>query len=193
MNYTLIKTGNQYLLLGDRCKPEITKNWIKMSEELPYEILASTEPIKHIPLLEFTPEVASELGIVDLDKLAEFSSERQEATYTVQHKVTYQHGFIDGYRYHKEQTKDKLYTREDMDRCWEQAIQTVTGADDFPMGGNTFKYPTKDEYISQLHSQQWNVEIEMEEYALPMPNIHVKEYRPKITNNTITITKILKP
>lgn len=34
---------------------------------------------------------------VDVEKIAEYSSERQEATYTPQHKITYKHGYIDGY------------------------------------------------------------------------------------------------
>lgn len=33
----------------------------------------------------------------EIEQLAEDSSEVQEATYTPQHKITYQHGFIDGY------------------------------------------------------------------------------------------------
>ena len=34
----------------------------------------------------------------DVEKLAEHSSEVQEGTYTTQHKITYKHGFIDGYK-----------------------------------------------------------------------------------------------
>ena len=33
----------------------------------------------------------------EIEQLAENSSEVQEATYTLQHKITYQHGYIDGY------------------------------------------------------------------------------------------------
>jgi flagellar biosynthesis/type III secretory pathway protein FliH len=33
----------------------------------------------------------------EIEQLAENSSEVQEATYTSQHKITYQHGYIDGY------------------------------------------------------------------------------------------------
>jgi hypothetical protein len=34
----------------------------------------------------------------EVEKLAEHSSEVQEGAYTPQHKVTYKHGFIDGYK-----------------------------------------------------------------------------------------------
>jgi hypothetical protein len=44
----------------------------------------------------------------NVEKLAEISSELQEATYTLQHKITYKHGFIDGYN----KAKDTLYTEE---------------------------------------------------------------------------------
>jgi len=47
----------------------------------------------------------------EVEKLAEHSSEVQEGTYTHQHKVTYKHGFIDGYK--KAQQKG-VYSEEDL-------------------------------------------------------------------------------
>jgi hypothetical protein len=44
----------------------------------------------------------------NVEKLAEVSSELQEATYTLQHKITYKHGFIDGYN----KAKETMYTEE---------------------------------------------------------------------------------
>ena len=47
----------------------------------------------------------------DVEGMAENSSEIQEATYTPQHKVTYKHGFIDGY--HKAREKFE-FSRQDL-------------------------------------------------------------------------------
>jgi ribosomal protein L20 len=53
-----------------------------------------------------------------IEQLAENSSEVQEATYTLQHKITYQHGYIDGYTQCQEDMSDKKYTEEDVRKCW---------------------------------------------------------------------------
>jgi hypothetical protein len=45
----------------------------------------------------------------DVENLAEISSELQEGTYTPQHKVTYKHGFIDGYK-----SATKVHSEEDL-------------------------------------------------------------------------------
>ena len=50
----------------------------------------------------------------EIEQLAENSSEVQEATYTLQHKITYQHGYIDGYTQCQEDMSDKKYTEEDI-------------------------------------------------------------------------------
>ena len=45
-----------------------------------------------------------------IEEAAERLSELQEATYTVQHKTTYQHGFVDGAKWQQE----RMYSEEDM-------------------------------------------------------------------------------
>jgi hypothetical protein len=47
---------------------------------------------------------------LEVERLAEISSELQEATYTPQHKTTYKHGFIDGYN----KAKETYYTKQDL-------------------------------------------------------------------------------
>jgi predicted nucleotide-binding protein (sugar kinase/HSP70/actin superfamily) len=54
---------------------------------------------------------------LEIEKLAEISSELQEATYTIQHKTTYKHGFIDGYN----KAKETLYTEEQVKEVIEMA------------------------------------------------------------------------
>lgn len=44
----------------------------------------------------------------EIEQLAENSSEVQEATYTSQHKITYQHGYIDGYFQCQEDMADEI-------------------------------------------------------------------------------------
>ena len=54
---------------------------------------------------------------LEVERLAEISSELQEATYTPQHKTTYKHGFIDGYN----KAKETLYTEEQVRKAIEMA------------------------------------------------------------------------
>lgn len=49
---------------------------------------------------------------LEVEKLAEISSELQEGTYTLQHKTTYKHGFIDGFNKSKENYKIESSVRE---------------------------------------------------------------------------------
>jgi len=51
---------------------------------------------------------------LEVERLAELSSELQEATYTPQHKTTYKHGFIDGYN----KAKETLYTEEQVKKAY---------------------------------------------------------------------------
>lgn len=44
-----------------------------------------------------------------IKEAAERLSELQEGTYTIQHKITYQHGFIDGAKWAQEEIKQFLY------------------------------------------------------------------------------------
>jgi hypothetical protein len=48
-----------------------------------------------------------------IEEAAERLSELQEGTYTIQHKTTYQHGFIDGAKWQQQQDKNK-YSEEEV-------------------------------------------------------------------------------
>jgi len=88
----------------------------------------------------------------EVEKLAEHSSEVQEATYTPQHKITYKHGFIDGFNALQQKG---VYSEEDMIRCYDGLLQNV---------GTCVKQselPTSKEYIQSL--KQEYIELEMEE------------------------------
>ena len=47
-----------------------------------------------------------------IEEAAERLSDLQEGTYTVQHKTTYQHGFIDGAKWQQE----RMYSEEEVDK-----------------------------------------------------------------------------
>lgn len=64
-------------------------------------------------------EVKELIGDVDVEKKAEISSEIQEGTYTPQHKITYKHGYQDGYNQALEDNKEKKYTEEDLRKAIE--------------------------------------------------------------------------
>lgn len=91
MKYEIVKT-DQYLLIVDDTM---------IIAHLP---LGDSEVMEKVPLL---PPLEVE---DDVENLAERSSELQEGTYTIQHKVTYKHGFIDGYN----KAKENKYTEEDI-------------------------------------------------------------------------------
>lgn len=47
--------------------------------------------------------------------------------------------------------EEKKYTKQDMENCWNMSNECATGTDDFPMGGNTFKYPDFDTWIKTYY------------------------------------------
>ena len=51
----------------------------------------------------------------EIKENAEKYSELQEGTYTIQHKTTYKHGFIDGYKL----AEEGRYSEEDLEKAWE--------------------------------------------------------------------------
>jgi len=68
-------------------------------------------------IIAVSPELNLEGVPSYVEYLAEHSSEVQEATYTTQHKITYKHGFIDGYR----RSEKELFTEDDVKTAIELA------------------------------------------------------------------------
>lgn len=60
------------------------------------------------------------------EEAAERLSELQEGTYTVQHKITYKHGFIDGAEY-KEQ---RMYSEEEVKQFAFECVANFLSNDD---------------------------------------------------------------
>lgn len=93
--------------------------------------------------------------------------------------------YLEGWNKHKELNKDKLYTLEDMEKCYNGLLQNV---------GTSIKQsdlPTSKQYIEHLSPpKQWNIGVEMEQYT---QNLHKDIWynQLKITNNSIKITNIL--
>ena len=118
MTHNLIKTDN-YLLVVDDSIQQIKKGeyfllggkhvnmWgglgSKSLATISHKIIAHL-PLNSSPILEGVPLLPpySRHHEDGLEELAEISSELQEGTYATQHKVTYKHGFVDGYNKAKE-------------------------------------------------------------------------------------------
>ncbi len=113
--------------------------------------------------------------------MAEKSSELQEGTYTIPHKTTYKHGFIDGYK-----SNPAKYTEEDLIKAMDMMAQGSIVDDEY--------YPlfTEDEIIQSLQKYPQYVVMEMEvvndfgePYSFDDIDFGVeKEYRPKLYTNS---------
>jgi hypothetical protein len=128
MTHKLIKTEN-YLLVVDESEIKvgdyITDKYRVWQWEDDSSLLGRHKIIAHLPL-NGSP-ILEDVALLppyslhqedDINELAEISSELQEGTYTTQHKVSYKHGFVDGYNKAKEKYK---YTEEDMRKAIDMA------------------------------------------------------------------------
>jgi hypothetical protein len=123
MTHKLIKTDNYLLVVddseikvGDNCLCDIPAGdyfgvvaYNGAFAEHYYKKIIAHLPLNGLPILEgvdLLPPIED-----DVEQLAEISSELQEGTYTIQHKITYKHGFKDGYNKALEKYK---YTEEDI-------------------------------------------------------------------------------
>ena len=97
--YTLIKNPDgSFFLHGERCDSVLTKHWVFLEDGNSYTLIGATFGQEYgYPTLTFDEVVAREIGYEDIEAKAEHFSELQEGTYTTQHKITYKHGFKDGY------------------------------------------------------------------------------------------------
>jgi len=167
----------------DICKTECVK------------VIASLNEIQGIPLLTFTDEVAKVVGYVDVMGLSKkwfdiLSKKIQPRELSLYNKYTesFRASFESGYNRCLQDNKDRLYTLLDLRHAYEEGLDEGYGREEL-----SYETPMLiDMYAEKIINQkkQWNVEIEMEEHALPMPNIHVTEYHPKVTNNTIKVISI---
>lgn len=132
-----------------------------------YKIIAG---IEGLPILDLSA-IAEKIGWVDVEKLAEQQFPNFELILKEDwHSI--KNGFVDGFKA-AQSLNEKKFTLSEMEQCWLQAQECVLGTDDFPMGGNNFKYPSFKEYIQSLSKpKEYNIEC-------------IKE------GNTIKVTKIL--
>lgn len=109
MNYKLINRDSNF-----------TKGWELYKDGT---LIASTFKTD-LPSITFFDEVAKELGIIDVEKLAKnnakdtgglFSISVQQHSYELGHE----HGFIEGYNQATSSSKDRLFTLEDIKKAME--------------------------------------------------------------------------
>lgn len=194
MQYNLIKAENNFILVEVKENYKITPD-IWYVKKYPREvrkstsgglgtwelIIASLNPIDKLPTLAFTDEVAKEIGYVDIEKMAwdfmmnTHPSDKRDNEYAL---------FKNIYTQALNDNKDRVYTKEQMfgilDVC--KNLQTVIP--------NVMEVHGR-RYIESLHPTSWIVEIEMREFDDLDMITNVRLFKPKVTNNTITITKII--
>jgi len=151
--------------------------------------------------MTFTDEVAEVVGYVDIikkcDEIYDMHPNNLDVYEDAESKNTYKAGVWDGYTQALLDNKDMVYTEADMRKAFRMGSKFAHGYEVSERTYNKFTGNQKpneevDEntFIKSLTPTSWQVEIEMEEHALTMPNIHVKEYCPKVTNNTIKVISI---
>lgn len=187
--YTLIKTDSNFILANDEDlkdgelflygKSEImtAQNGINVHDNSThFKIIASLNKIEGLPTLTFDEVVAQEIGYVDIDMKAIFCA------YSTSHVDSFRKGYLQAI----EDNKDKVYSIT--------MLRLFFGAG----CGYTPDKGTMEEAFDSFMNKvqlptQWQVEIEMEHFSKPEDGhsaVH-KDTRPKITNNSIRITKII--
>lgn len=162
-------------------------------DDYPYEILASLHKTEGVPTLTFDEVLAREIGYVDMLKKCNEIYDMHPINIEVygdsESKNTYQAGVWDGYLQAIEDNKERRYTEAEL----RIAIDMARGFT-FDQHWNKYENHKTDEIISSLHKTSWKVEIEMGEYrlnddgeAIGFPDMT----KPKVTNNTIHILKII--
>lgn len=160
-------------------------------------LLFSQNPEHNLPTIKFSDEVAKELGIVDVEKLAE--TDRLNTGWEDTANLPYTSGFIRGYNQHLSDNVDKKFTLEDMRKAFQAGSNK--GAyhmkRQFQTGELTF--PDFDKYIQSLTKEEYFCELEMEDSfklsdgeTFMETNYHTHSKQPKITNNSVFIKRIWK-
>ena len=189
MNYKLIMLPNPLLVSGEEItfgdfyfKDDKILRWSKGTSigyihiqpcKYPKPIIAG---IEGLPKLDLSA-IAEEIGWVDVEKLAVLAFQKRFNRIPVimgssEADSFWLNTWIDGYKA-AQSLNEKKFTLSEMEQCWLQAQECVLGTDDFPMGGNNFKYPSFKEYIHSLSKpKEYNVQ-------------YIQE------GNTIKVTKIL--
>jgi hypothetical protein len=101
-----VKAGDKSVLMVEGFTPMILTHFEPVEEGYEGKKIIAYKPKGNAPELDLPLLPYVEDGV---EKLAEISSELQEGTYTPQHKVTYKHGFIDGYK-----AATKRYSEDDV-------------------------------------------------------------------------------
>jgi len=155
------------------------------------EHIASDNPIMdirgvHLRKYKLSKQNCDEIfGVIDVEKLAEENAKFKENFVIESSQVApYRLGFRNGYNKAMELNKDKLFTLEDI------RIAIVYGEKHRDMDAGKIPYQPFFEFLSSLQKPtEIEVEIEMEENCMPMPNIHQKIYLPKLGSDGCLILK----
>ena len=147
-----------------------------------YKLLKIIAGIEDLPKLDISL-IADEIGWFDVEKLADeffkdWSLRNRQSSYDMFRRI---------FKF-TQSLNEKKYSKEDMSNLWQYIVD---GAKQILLEGITNVGSFEDYIKSITQPKVYNVELEMEDkIALDGHTVIGKE--PTITNNTITVTKILK-
>lgn len=179
IKYTLRKIDNSYLLTSNEEIKENDYYYEPTSEEpfniawknfdpnyYQFKVIAKTNFYynSNLPSIDFS--LLSELECktikyIDVNALADRSSEVQEATYTPQNKVTYMHGYTDGFRAAQKMMRFSKQDLADYLNYVEDNFYFTDSYYDRDTGKHTLRTEILEKYLNSLDKvKEWNVEVD---------------------------------
>ena len=198
MNYTLIMLDNPILVSDEEVNPhnavwDFENNQVTVLRQsyglTNYKKIVAGLP--DLPKLDLSL-IAKEIGWVDVEKLADkfFESwslgDRKQSSYELYRKVYEFSQSLNEKNYSKADMIEYAEFFKEQERLW----SNIKRPDSWEREGRG----TFDFWLSKRKPKEYQVELEMEQGWFHSSGYFIedKTSRPKITNNTITVTKILK-
>ena len=206
MKTKLIKTQDKFILVSDEeikegeILPYVmkwengyeifnTNNGIRKSKlNRAYKIIAGIPELPSVDFSLLSEADCKEIGWADVEKLAreyaDFAMEEMQWANRMKRATisSFTHGFKTA-----QSLNDKMFeVKEVVELC------KILISNPFEKCGKTYQELT-DSYIQSLQQTSWDVEVEMEKVGSTKDGLEpwINIYKPKITNNSIKIVKIL--
>lgn len=191
--YKLIKIDNYWIIVEFKKNFNINPNTLylkKYPERITLSqyngygdwdiILYSTNPEHNLPSISFSDEVAKELGIIDVEKLAKTNTVTWHET-----ESSSKFGescYVAGYNQALFDNKDKLFTLEQIKLFAMEIIAKYKI-------GTLIDVNQVNEIIQSLTKQEYEVELEMTNDIRQTNSLYPQ---PKLISNSVKVIKIIK-
>lgn len=170
-------------------------------------VVFSQNPAHNLLTIAFSDKAAKELGIVDVEKLANKNADTYDWDFESSCGNGYNdhvEGYKNGYNQCLSDNVDKRFTLEDMRNAFNAARET-SGMNQRNAFGK--KYRTADDYIQSIIKEEYFCELEMEIKCCGLLKDMIKNSdltegckycscigntQPKITNNSVKILRVWK-